>query len=211
MSIESISKRIVFLSDLQISVRVTLGNKTKDRNRKDYINIYTFDSDKYNDTSELSSVYINTYEYISLEHIKDIKSSKVLLSLDELYRFRRLLKKAIKWFDDTDLWKRQGKELFIDIREEDKKNKVLVIKNRFDSVIMLTPTVIHNEAKKDAKAIEVLFYNTSMSIAMGKNDFTTFYDIMMNVDLSCIGQQLVNLVESLEKSDIKVEKKGNRS
>lgn len=88
MSIESISKRIVFLSDLQISVRVTLGNKTKDRNRKDYINIYTFDSDKYNDTSELSSVYINTYEYISLEHIKDIKSSKVLLSLDELYRFR---------------------------------------------------------------------------------------------------------------------------
>lgn len=176
--IESASKLICHIGDdLKLVLKVTLATKDRNKNRVRFISEYSYNSNKYNGAQELSSVTVETGDFLILESVIDYearmknpsaKSKSVWFSYENLWTFVWALESAYEWLvtnQEVYLYQ-EGSSTIITGINPAFANLVVICDSPYmrqytDAPLVITPTVkLNRNSRESEKAV---------LITMGKN------------------------------------------
>jgi hypothetical protein len=181
--VEYINKTIYTVCrGLKLKHQVKFGRKDQKGTRTNGTYVSTYESHSYDLPTTVSSVYIDTCDYLVLDYRegKDQRLS-IYLSYPHLYTLKLLLQKAIKWFTVY------ADKLYIytddEIRFNSKYKKLKVsTDNTIDhKTITLRPNVIE---KRDAYMAGVYVHlNDEYITTMSADELMAFNDVIQQFDL----------------------------
>jgi ribosomal protein L4 len=204
---------------MAVKHQVVLGSKDQAQKRKGELSTYNYKSTKYSDVTELTSMIIESSDFLILEKYnkdKDVENEKIFMSYPHLFKMKRALKQALKWFyadEFEDLFIYKGNEL---IFNSDYTNEKIEIFNLVSNkAVMFQPDVIEIENQQYEGLI--MFLNSESEIVQLTIDqVEALYDFFETFNLYQSSQLLINYVTSINPDNISTtgfspSRKGNSS
>jgi hypothetical protein len=105
--IESIKREIYYPTpSLKVKIQINIGGKDLKGYRRKFLRDWIYKSDKYNDVNELSTIFIDTADYLVLETFMpadkrmgmvDWKAKSVYFSYDNIYYLESICQQSLMW------------------------------------------------------------------------------------------------------------------
>lgn len=188
--IDNIEKTIYFPTDgLVIKHIVRLGSvDSKDKSRKDDLNTTDYKTKKYSNCSNVSSVYLNSsdylvFEYIGRDRVKGERNA-VFMSYPHLERVKRSLNQAFKWFSSTryeDLFL-EGKGGVLKLNKKYKDEEIYIDSLGDNSWLILKPAVVTID-EEEYQGLLLFISSQYKIVEMNFHQLLALIDFMEHFDL----------------------------
>lgn len=190
----------------KIKHQVSFGVKNEsDQKRRGELNKYDYTSSRYSDVTRLTSLSLETSDYLVLEKTSYIGSAQdkqqILISYPHLYRFKRMLRDAVSWFNDpifANVFIYKNNEVFIN--PEYKNLSTEAYRLTGNSKIIITPHLLQIENEMYEGVIMYMnSYNTYVELTI--DQLEALYDFVDSFRLYEASQLLINYVANIQKPE----------
>jgi len=193
--------RTIFRPTKNFAVKhqVQFGNKNSDLTRKSELYVSEYNSQKYSNISKLSSLYLESSDYLVFQYGNKDDGEEVFISYPHIFKVIKMLKESLKWFySDT------YKDLFFI------KKKKLRFNPEYSDMMISTTDLISNKILYMQPSIIVvgeesvegalLFFNESDKfVEMTYEQIEGLYFFLKNFNLYECSQLLINFVYTQDK------------
>lgn len=208
MPVEKLSRPLLYpCSGLLMKLEVTLGGKGYGDSRKTPLRTFTYSSKKYSSDSELTSITIDTNDFIILEATQFEGENTVAMSYLHLAKFVMTMEKVLKWFkipeDEAEAEKYPFTELYLlddndDIFLNDKFKDLheTAYGMIFNKSISFYPDVIEFENEL-YEGVEMSFNNGQCYVSMTIDELEAFYFFLSRYNLDVSAMTLLSTSASI--------------
>jgi hypothetical protein len=190
---------------LVIKHQVSFGSKDASQKRKSELYTYSYKSQAYSDITELTSLNLNTSDFVFLERLnkdREVENEKIYISYPHLFKIKRALKDAIKWFYDDkyeNLFLIKNNELIYNSDFSDERIEIYgLIGNKG---IILEPDVVEIETQQ-YEGITMYINSEADYVHMTIDQVEALYDFFMTFNLYNASQLLINYVTSINPDNV---------
>jgi len=192
--------------NLSIKHQVTFGQKDLNTHkRKGELFKYDYSSEKYIDTSSLSSLILQTSDFIFLEktsYDKEVETERIFLSYPHLFKLKKGLKNALKWFYSSDyekLFLYKDNEIIFNSEFNDES---VIIDNLIGRKnIILYPHIIEYE-NIQSEGVLMGFNQYENMIEMSVDQLEAMYDFFTTFNLYESSQLLINYTSQINPENL---------
>lgn len=192
--------------NLLIKHQVVFGKKDRDtQQRKGELMKYDFKSEKYSNASTLSSLFLETSDFIFLEKIsydKEIENEKIYISYPHLFKVKRGLKDALRWFYDDEYENlfihKNGNILF---NSDYETERILISGLIGQKSLTLIPDVIVID-EVEYEGLLVYFNTDDDLVRMTIDQLEAMYDFFITFNLYQSSQLLINYVSQINPENL---------
>lgn len=196
---------------LTIKLKVLLGNKDQNRNRRKFMYAREYDTEKYSQKMTVSSVNVETKDFLILESVvpysfnapknSDQSPHTVFFSYDNLHSLSWAMNQAYSWISNEDVFqcdKTNGELLNINPTY---MNLVAVcesphMKGYSDEIVKFSPTIrINKSTREKEKAIGIIMNQRNYQIgSLSLNEIASIIYFLDRFDLCSAAISVVNQV-----------------
>jgi len=199
--------RTIFMpcKGLAVKHQVVFGNKDQAQKRKGELYTYNYNSTKYSDITNLSSLILETSDFLYLEKLnydKDRENEKIFFSYPHLFKIKRALKEAMRWFyadKFENMFIYKGREIIFNSDYTGKKQEIYnLVSNK---TIIIFPSVVEIETQQ-YEGVTMLLNSESECVQMTIDQLEALYDFFKDFNLYQSSQLLINYVTSINQENI---------
>lgn len=189
---------------LSVKHQVVFGRKDKhDQKRRSELYQHNYTSQRYSDVTSLTSFSLETSDYLFLEkYNKDADKETVFFSYPHLFKLKRALKNAMKWFYDDEfehLFSYTDGDMIVNSDFKGIKEEIYnLISN---NSIIIIPDVVEIESEL-YEGVTLFLNNENQYVQMTIDQVEAFYDFFSTFDLYQSSQLLINYVTSMNPENI---------
>lgn len=201
--VEYINKTIYQItSRFKLKHQVKFGRKNQKGDRMDAIFKYDYDSENYNSKMSLSSINLDTSDFLVLEYKpSNEETASIFLSYPHIYNFLRILKQSLNWFysskyDDMFIYKND------EVQFNDKYKKLVF---RTDvtvgqKIFAIKPSLVERYDIYEEGVI--VFLDNEYSVSLDVFELEALYNTIKNFDLYQSSVALANFVLSKDNDNL---------
>lgn len=208
MSVIERITRTVFTPAYNFKVKhqVSFGIKNEaDQKRRGELNKYEYSSNRYSDITRLTSLNLETSDYLVLEKTNYVGGEKdttqILISYPHLYRFKRTLRDAVSWFNDTefaDVFIYKDKEVYLNSKYKGLQAEAYRLVG--NSTIAISPHIL--EIENEMYEGVIMYMNSYNNfVEMTIDQLEALYDFVDSFRLYEASQLLINYVANIQKPE----------
>lgn len=194
MALEKITKTIYRpCRGLSIKHVINLGSKAKNGNRKSDTWASNYKSNKYNNASDLTSLFLDTQDYMVFSISNDVE---VYVSYPHLYRVKKAFKKALKWFSaSVEIFTEVDDDLIVHTKYKKLNASALgLVGNRN---IVIRPSVV-DDGDYVYEGVAITLHEPDNVIYMTVDELEAFWDFLSTFNLYMSSQMMLNFAKLYE-------------
>lgn len=206
---ESVTK-ILFqpCSSLRIKLKVILANKNIKGNRKRFVNTYEYETNKYTNVSHLSSLGIETQDFLIIENYMsyeekqrlnkmDFKPRTIYFSYNNIHTLERSLNQCYAWLINDDIFMYSKSKELMGIQPI-YANLITECISKYmsgfsDTLIRFAPTILTDKNMERKKGILIMIGKENTQIgSMNIDEISAFVYFLIHFDLCSASMALTN-------------------
>jgi hypothetical protein len=191
---------------LLVKHQVVFGSKDQAQKRRGELYTYEYNSSRYSDVTKLSSLTLETSDFLYLEKTnwdKEVDNEKIFLSYPHLFKMKRAFKEILTWFysdkyEPMFIYKDNDIIFNSDFRQE----KVEIYNLVGNKGIVIVPDVIEIETQL-YEGITMFLNSQDQYVQMTIDQIEALYDFFLSFNLYQSSQMLINYVTNINSENIK--------
>jgi hypothetical protein len=185
---------------LAVKHQVVFGSKDQAQKRRGELYVHNYTSSRYSDVSKLSSMSLETSDFVFLEKLnyeKGVENEKIFMSYPHIFKMKRALRNVLKWFygdEYEDMYLYNGNVLTFNSDFGNEKEEVYnLVGNKSVHII---PDVIEIEGVQ-YEGVTMFLNSLDVSVQMTIDQVESLQDFFDSFNLYQSSLQLINYVTSV--------------